>query len=222
LKKLHTNTTRLSVVFALLCTALFAASANAQDTCRYALKNTVEVGGNFSYGAGSINESRNTFLLNDLSSDFLTGSPYLGYFLLDKLEIGAYPFFVATPTNQSRSAYLQTMFLLSTSFNTEINANTFFFIEGLLGYTFLENGATLYVYQIKSNGSFDYDKTAVVNSFKGGYATGTRIGFKYDIGDKEILTLGMQYLYTQYNVMNSYTFFGNSYASYVIGFTFLL
>jgi hypothetical protein len=199
---------------------MIATIAHSQDVGTYVKEGTVELGGVSTFGTGFLNESRNVLLWHDRSTDLFTFSPYIGWFFSNDLEVGAYPFVFTTITSEPTQTYQQTMFLLSLSTDVPINAKTFFFVEGMLGSTFLKDGP---VYSSKTNSEsyFNTNDPTKVTSYKGGLATGAHTGFKYHTNNNAVLMVGIQYIRAEYNFVGS-NYFGYDYLSFVAGFTVVL
>ncbi len=182
MKKLHKFIARLSVVFALLCTALFAASVNAQDTCRYALKNTVEVGGAFSLRSStyfekvSLTPSGAPATYTNLPEYDLSFSPSIGWFPIDGLELEFGFTFASQSGNNGGSNYssFQSAAFAGVAYNFYLDSSFFPFVE-ILGVRYASG----------------YDYYGGNDDARYGW----RAGFKFIISNSILLNVNAQMLY---------------------------
>lgn len=136
----------------------------------FATKGTVELGG--SIGFSSTTYVSNGESANDALSTFIV-QPYVGYFVVNSLELGLVPSFMS----QSLGDYSSSTFAIyfAPAWNFDLKSNLFPFIEGRIGYntTSTDNGIT--------------DASA------SGLAWGFRGGVKVQVGNSALVNLALSY-----------------------------
>jgi hypothetical protein len=190
--------TRRGSTAAALAAALlvFAAGGLAQEkaTKSFATRGAIELGGSLSYSA--------TWTVSDgvTSNDpihLFGATPYVGYFVIDGLEVGANPLGV-TYISQGSSHVTELKLLGSVAYNFKTPTRIFPFLEGLAGYSW-----------ISSSSSTD----------RGGFTWGGRGGIKVPVAAGALLNVGVQYLQVTLNHSGAPTRTGYNELGAVAGFT---
>ncbi|HZV12297.1 MAG TPA: hypothetical protein VFA55_03715 [Candidatus Kapabacteria bacterium] len=161
MKKFHTIISRYSVVFTLFCTVFFTTSAYSQDTCKYALKNAVEVGGNFSIKSSSYFEkdtyppTGTTQTVNYLPEYDLTFAPSITWFPANGLGLD---FGLSFTTQNGRNSsgnysFFQSSFVVGVGYYFNIDSTFFPFIE-LLGARNISGDDQSYLFNHSTSGEY--------------------------------------------------------------------
>jgi hypothetical protein len=106
----------------------------------------------------------------------LSAIPYVGYFLMNSLELGVNPLGVAL-TSGGDTTTTELRFLFAPSYNYDLGGSAYPFIEGLAGYTAV---------------IMDYPGGA--RSTRSGFSWGGRLGVKFPVTARGLLIVGVQYL----------------------------
>jgi hypothetical protein len=137
----------------------------------YARRGTVELGGSAGFSSTSIIDSdADAITMVDIS-------PYLGYFVADGFEIGVNPFTINI-ISQGDNSLTEILVLFSAAYNFETKDAAYPFVEGLIGFSSLSNGAS-----------------------SSGVAWGGRGGVKVGIAEHALLNIALQF--TQQNLDDS-------------------
>jgi hypothetical protein len=172
---------------------------NAQEINSFANKGVVELGGSFSYARTTyVYQSLEEFTYNTLSL-----LPYVGYFIIDNLEIGLNPISVQSNWNSGYTEYFTTA-LLAPAYNFRAGRNLYPFIEAQFGYTS----------QIVT-GSLAY-----LNPKRDGFSWGGRAGIKLVTVEKCLLNIGLQYQQIALNENKNTARHGMNTLLFSVGFTF--
>jgi len=136
----------------------------------FATKGTIEAGG--SIGFSSTTAVYDGQSSSDALSTF-TVQPYIGYFVLNSIELGIVPTFIS----QSLGDVSQSTFAIyfAPAFNFDLKSNLYPFIEGRIGY-----------------GTSSYDN-GTVNSSASGMAWGLKGGVKVKIGNSSLFNVAVSY-----------------------------
>jgi hypothetical protein len=185
--------TAAALVAALL---VIAAGGSAQEKASksFATRGAIELGGSLSYSA--------TWTVSDGATNndpihLLSATPYVGYFVIDGLEVGANPLGV-TFVSQGLSHATELKLLGSVAYNFKTPTKIFPFLEGLAGYSW-----------ISSSSSTD----------RGGFTWGGRGGIKVPVAAGALLNVGVQYLQVTLNHSGASTRSGYNELGAVAGFT---
>ena len=144
----------------------------AQESKRFALKGSTELGGSISY-MSTTSVSNGTAA--DHALNIIALQPFVGYFVADGFEISVNPLGIESISYNGNST-TQIMVFIAPSYNFKTEGITYPFLEALVGYTSQSNGST--------------------NS---GISWGLRGGVKLALTDKGLLNLGVQYLQVSMN-----------------------
>jgi len=147
----------------------------------FAKKTQLELGGSASY--------TNTTVVTDgnnaqYSSGYLSFAPYIGYFIIDGLELGFNPFgydIVSPASDDDAETYLSIMF--APSYNFQIKEDIYPFVEGQIGYT--RHGYR--------NRALKKDES------ESGLSYGFRGGVKILLGKHAIVQVGLSYKWLTFN-----------------------
>jgi hypothetical protein len=128
---------------------------------------------------GSAAFSRNTPVAGGSSGEAvykLSAVPFVGYFLLDGVELGVNPLGVAL-TSEGDTTTTELRFLFAPSYNYSLGGRAYPFIEGLAGYT-----------------AVIVDYPGGGRSTRSGFSWGGRLGVKFPVTAQGLLNVGVQYL----------------------------
>ena len=121
----------------------------------------------------------------------LTATPYVGYFIIHGLEVGANPLAVRW-TRQGGTTTTELRMLASVAYNFFAGSSLYPFVEGLAGYSRQESSG---------NGS---------SSTLSGFSWGGRGGVKIALLEHSVLVLGGQYLQVTLNPEGADSRFGSN------------
>ena len=182
------------------------ASATAQDArppeVRPAEKKRFALAGVWELG-GSATFQRSVPVVNGVEGDAvytLSALPYVGWFLMDGLELGANPLGVSM-TRSSGSTVVDLRFLFAPSWNFRMKGEWYPFIEGLVGYTA----------RVTSNDEGD--------TTDDGITWGGRVGVKFWVVEQGLLTVGVQYLAVTLDPSNAKNRYGSNDIAAAVGFS---
>jgi len=149
-------------------------TVNAQN---FATKGAIELG-------GSIGFSSTTFVYDGESSDdalsSFTVQPYIGYFIINGLELGLIPSFTSQSSGDNSISSLGIYF--APAWNFDLKNNLFPFIEGRIGYN-----------------SINYDIGEGDGNTSSGLAFGLRGGVKVQVGNSALVNFALYYDQTTLN-----------------------
>lgn len=165
---------KLTIIFALL--TIFSITLNAQN---FAKRGVIEAG-------GSLGFSSQTAVMNGQSDDKSTTTisiePYVGYFIIDGVELGLIPSFVRSSYGDNSNSMFGIFF--APAYNFDTRGNLFPFIEGRIGY----NSRTI--------------KTPGGESTLSGLSWGGRGGIKVKVGCSSLANVALSYMQYTYNPEN--------------------
>jgi len=180
-----------SAVLVLAVLIVFASISPAQETKKFALKGSTELGGSISFQSLTPVSNGNT---GDATTIFSL-APYIGYFVADGFEIGLNPLGI-TSISLSGSSATQVMIFAAPSYNFKTEGIAYPFIEALLGYTSQSNGSS-----------------------RSGFSWGGRGGVKLAVTDKGLLNLAIQYIQITLNPSGATNRYGSNQLAIAGGFT---
>jgi len=180
-----------SAVLVLAVHIVFASVSSAQETKKFALKGSTELGGSISFQSLTPVSNGNTGNVTTIFSL----APYVGYFVTDGFEIGLNPLEI-TSISLSGSSATQVMIFAAPSYNFKTEGIAYPFIEALLGYTFQSNGSS-----------------------RSGFSWGGRGGVKLAVTDKGLLNLAIQYIQITLNPSGATNRYGSNQLAIAGGFT---
>lgn len=140
---------------------------NAQN---FATQGTVELGGSLGFSSTtnvSAGESA-----DNATTTFMV-QPYVGYFIINGLELGLIPSFVSSSHGDNSTTSLGVYF--APAWNFDLKSNLFPFIEGRIGYN-----------------SVNYDN-GNTDATVSGLAWGLRGGVKVQVGNSALVNLALSY-----------------------------
>ncbi len=145
-------------------------SLSAQN---FATKGTIELG-------GSIGFSNTTMVSNGESAEnSITNfslEPYVGYFVINSLELGIIPSFSSTSYGDQSSTSFGVYF--APAWNFDLKSNLFPFIEGRIGY---------------NTSSYDDGDSVTDDPSTSGLAWGLRGGVKIKVGNSALVGIALSY-----------------------------
>lgn len=198
-------------VLQLLATVVVCAAASGQDAkpqdvqpsdSRPAEKKRFANAGVWELG-GSATFQRSVPVVNGVEGDAvytLSAFPYVGWFLMDGLELGANPLGVSM-TRTVESTVVDLRFLFAPSWNFRMRGEWYPFVEGLVGYT------------ARLTSSDEGDTTDA------GLAWGGRVGVKFWVVEQGLLTVGVQYLAVTLDPSNAKNRYGSNDIAAAVGFS---
>jgi hypothetical protein len=130
----------------------------------------------------------------------LSALPYVGWFLLDGLELGVNPLGVSM-TRTEASTVVDLRFLFAPSWNFRMRGEWYPFVEGLIGYT------------ARLTSSDEGDTT------DDGLTWGGRVGVKFWVVEQGLLTVGVQYLAVTIDPSNAKNRYGSNEMAAAVGFS---
>ncbi len=178
-------------VAALLATALLTSASLSQETKKFALKGTTELGGNIAFEVVTPVSNGNS----GESTTIFSFEPYLGYFVDDGFELGVNPFGV-TVINSGNNSTVQFLILVAPAYNFRTEGTAYPFIEGLVGFATQTDGTS-----------------------RSGFSWGARGGAKFAVTDKGLLNAGIQYLQITLNPSGAVNRYGVNQLTVSVGFT---
>jgi len=145
-------------------------TVNAQN---FATKGTIELGGSigFSSTTGVNNGESSENSLSNFSFD-----PYVGYFVINGLELGIIPSFSTSSYSDQSTTSFGVYF--APAWNFDLKSNLFPFVEGRIGY---------------NTSSYDDGNSETDESSYGGLAWGLRGGVKVQVGNSALVNLALSY-----------------------------
>ena len=175
-----------------LALLLLAGSLYAQEPRRFLNKGSVELGGSIAFNTVQpVVNGKNGNAVNVFAA-----SPYVGYFVIDGLEIGVNPLGIAVRDSSGANTTDLRIFL-APSYNFRTSSLATPFIEGLAGFTFRRAG------NVNSNG----------------FSWGGRAGIKAALTDKGLLNIGVQFVAITLNTGSQTSRNGTNEFSIVAGWT---
>jgi len=139
----------------------------------FATKGTIEAG-------GSIGFSSTTTVSNGESSDNSTSTfrvePYVGYFVINSLELGIVPSFTTSSFGDNSSTSFGAYFAPAWNFN--LKSNLFPFLEGRIGY---------------NTSSYDDGDSDTEDLSYSGIAWGVKGGVKVKLGNSGLFNVAVSY-----------------------------
>ncbi|MGB5875330.1 MAG: hypothetical protein WBG80_01345 [Bacteroidota bacterium] len=169
---------RLSVLALFVGACTLSAPAGAQVKSSPKPRDGFASAGIWELG-GSATFSRNTPVVGGNTGDAvykLSAIPYVGYFLMDGLELGVNPLGVAL-TSGGDTTTTELRFLFAPSYNFDLGGRAYPFVEGLAGYT-----------------AAITDYPGGGRSTRSGFSWGGRLGVKFPVTARGLLNVGVQYL----------------------------
>lgn len=153
-----------------LIVLLLSFSLNAQN---FAKKGVIEMGG--SAGFSSITSVFNGESAENSTSVFMI-EPYVGYFIMNGLELGLIPSF----STYSHGDASQTSFgvYFAPAYNFDLKSSLYPFIEGRIGY---------------NTSSYDDGNSLTEDASSSGLAWGLRGGVKVQLGNSALLNFALAY-----------------------------
>lgn len=159
-----------SLYFFFVVLLLGTISLNAQN---FATKGTVELG-------GSLGFTSTTYVSNGESSDNsysdFSIDPYIGYFVINSLELGIIPSFSSSSYGDNSSTSFGVYF--APAWNFDLRSNLYPFIEARIGY---------------NTSSYDDGDAETDDPSSSGLAWGLRGGLKVQVGNSALVNLALSY-----------------------------
>ena len=187
-----------SLIPLLFAAAYSVAPAQPQEPRRhFTSRGTVELGGSISFMAAQpvVNDKKGETVYT------LSMMPYVGYFVIDGLEVGLNPAGLVL-TSANNVTVTQLRILLAPSYNFRTTTVATPFIEGLAGVT-------------STTTSVSGGPTATAS----GFTWGGRAGIKVSLVERGLLNLGIQYLQITQNPSGVTTRNGSNEFSVIAGWT---
>lgn len=147
--------------------AFSLSSGKAEESKKFTVQGTKELGGSISYQR--INPVFNG--RTGGATTIFSLAPYFGFFVFKEIEIGVNPCDL-TLVSQSGNTTIQTMIFVAPSYNLKVVDKVYLFIETQIGYTH------------KSCNGYNED----------GFSWGSRTGAKLALTNNGLLNLSLQYL----------------------------
>lgn len=172
------------------------AEVRPSERKRFALAGVWELGGSATF-------QRSVPVVNGVAGDAvytLSAFPYVGWFVLDGLELGANPLGVSM-TKTDGSTVVDLRLLFAPSYNFWMRGEWYPFIEGLAGYT------------ARITSDDDGDAT------DDGITWGGRVGVKFWVAEQGLLTVGVQYLAVTLDPSNAADRNGSDEIAGAVGFS---
>lgn len=152
---------------------------------------------------GSATFQRSVPVVNGVEGDAvytLSALPYVGWFLIDGLELGLNPLGVGM-TRTGESTVVDLRFLFAPSWNFRMTGEWYPFVEGLVGYTA----------RLTSDDTGD--------TTDDGITYGGRVGVKFWVVPQGLLTVGVQYLQVTLDPANAKNRHGSNDIAGAVGFS---
>ena len=165
---------KLTILFAALF--LFTSLSFAQN---FATKGTVELGG--SLGFSSTTNVYDGESADNALSTFIV-QPYVGYFVVNSLELGLIPSFIYESHGDASRSTLGIYF--APAWNFDLKSNLFPFIEGRIGY----NTSTSKYEYLNPYGIWEE-----IEETSSGLAWGLKGGVKVKVGNSALVNLALSY-----------------------------
>lgn len=163
----------VGTIFSFWTSAAFAqAQAPTQPRKYFTMHGTVELGGSVTFAAtqGVVQGTTRDWVYE------LSALPYVGYFILDGLELGINPAGLTLNKGTGDSTAVQLRLLFAPSYNFHTSTIVTPFVEGLAGLT---------THSLSVSG-----RTNTIS----GFTWGGRVGIKSALTEKGLLLIGIQYL----------------------------
>jgi hypothetical protein len=170
--------------------------ARPTERKRFAVAGIWELGGSATF-------QRSVPVVNGVEGDAvytLSALPYVGWFVIDGLELGVNPLGVSM-TKTEQSTVVDLRFLFAPSWNFRMNGEWYPFAEGLVGYTA----------RITSGDTGD--------TTDDGVTYGGRVGVKFRVAQQGLLTVGVQYLAVTLDPSNAQNRHGSNDIAASVGFS---
>ncbi|HEX9251567.1 MAG TPA: outer membrane beta-barrel protein [Ignavibacteriaceae bacterium] len=158
--------------FSLLFLALFVGSISLSAQ-NFATKGTFEFGG--SIGFSSTTDVNNGESSDNSLSNF-SFEPYVGYFVINSLELGIIPAFSTSSYGDNSTTSFGVYF--APAWNFDLKSNLFPFLEGRIGYNTF---------------SYDDGNSETDDPSNSGLAWGLRGGVKVQVGNSALVNLALSY-----------------------------
>ena len=159
---------KLTFLFAALF--IFTSLSFSQN---FATKGTVELGG--SLGFSSTTGVYDGESADDALSTFIV-QPYVGYFVINGLELGLVPSFISMSYGDQSQSNFGIYF--APAWNFDLRSNLFPFIEGRIGY---------------NTASYDDGNSLTDDPSSSGLAWGLKGGVKVKVGNSALVNLALSY-----------------------------
>lgn len=143
---------------------------SAQD---FSTKGTIELGGNVGFSSTTYvsNGQSSTNSLTNFSID-----PYVGYFVINNLELGLVPSFSTSKYGDQSSTSFSVYF--APAWNFDLKSTLFPFVEGRIGY---------------NTSSYDDGNSFTTDPSSSGLAWGFRGGVKAQVGSNALVNIALSY-----------------------------
>jgi hypothetical protein len=171
-----TSSTRLLIAILLVCSAL---AAGQEQRHHFTSRGTVELGGSATYQSVWGVVSGTT---SNSPAFIFSAMPFVGYFVIDGLELGLNPAGIVVSGGTGRSTVTQLRALFAPSYNFRTSTVSTPFVEGLAGVT-----------------TQTTDATAGGTTTLAGFTWGGRAGIKVALTERGLLNIGVQYLQVTLN-----------------------
>lgn len=150
---------------------LFLSSSNFAQN--FATKGTIEMGGSLGFSSTtSVYDGQTSS--NSLSTFMF--EPYVGYFIINNLELGLVPSYVhMSYSDQSQSNF---GIYFAPAWNFDLRSSIFPFIEGRIGY---------------NTASYDDGNSSTPNPSSSGIAWGLKGGVKIQVGNSSLINISLSY-----------------------------
>ena len=163
----------------LLLIAGSAIAAGQEQRHHWTSRGTVELGGSATYQSvwGVVNGNT-----SNSPAFIFSAMPFVGYFVIDGLELGLNPAGIVVSGGTGRSTVTQLRALFAPSYNFRTSTVSTPFVEGLAGVT-----------------TQTTDATGGGTATLAGFTWGGRAGIKVALTDRGLLTIGVEYLLVTLN-----------------------
>ncbi|MBE0539708.1 MAG: outer membrane beta-barrel protein [Ignavibacterium sp.] len=145
-------------------------SLSAQN---FATKGTVELGGSLGFSSTTMVYDGNS---SDNSVSTFSIEPYVGYFVINSLELGLIPSFSTSSYGDQSSTSFGVYF--APAWNFDLRSNLYPFIEGRIGY---------------NTSSYDDGNSETNDPSSSGLAWGFRGGVKVQVGNSSLVNIALSY-----------------------------
>lgn len=145
-------------------------SLSAQN---FATKSTVELGGSLGFSSTTMVYDGNSA---DNSISTFSIEPYVGYFVINSLELGLIPSFSTQSYGDQSSTSFGVYF--APAWNFDLKSNLYPFIEGRIGY---------------NTSSYDDGNSETDDPSSSGLAWGFRGGVKVQVGNSALVNIALSY-----------------------------
>lgn len=140
----------------------------------FATKGTIELGGSLGFSSSTGVYDGNTA---DKATTTFMVEPYVGYFVINNLELGLIPSFSTTSYSRDQSITSFGVYF-APAWNFDLKSNLFPFIEGRVGY---------------NTSSYDDGNALTDDPSSSGLAWGFRGGVKVQVGNSALVNLALSY-----------------------------